>query len=65
MNFEEWWKKRNPYIPNLMGDFEDWPSEWKVKQLAHEAFQEGWDACRARWSGLDYNATQGLDRDDL
>jgi len=63
MTFDEWWEKKSPYMPHLMDDFEDWPCEWKIKQLAKGAFQEGWDACRGRWGGLDYNATQGLDND--
>lgn len=43
MTFEEWWKKRNPYMPYLMDDFEDWPSEWKVKELVKEAYEVGYE----------------------
>jgi hypothetical protein len=41
MTFEEWWKQRSPFMPHLIDDFEDWPAEWKVKELALEAYEAG------------------------
>jgi hypothetical protein len=53
MTFDEWWEQRSPYMPHLMDDFEDWPSEWKVKELAREAFLLGYE------EGYNFNNLEG------
>jgi len=57
MTFEEWWKSYDILPFDLMDDYEDHPSEYKVRELCHKAYEAGFEACRDKWGGLDYEQT--------
>jgi len=42
MTFEEWWKSYDIWPFDLMDDYEDYPSEYKVKELCSKAYEAGW-----------------------
>jgi hypothetical protein len=57
MTFDEWWKSYDLFPFDLMDDYEDHPSEYKVKEICKKAYEAGFIACRDKWGGLGYEQT--------
>jgi hypothetical protein len=50
--FEEWLENSYPLGPMLQ-----WPRtpNSEIREFMKEAYEAGWNACRDKWGGLEYN----------